>query len=463
MPRARNHTCAQYRLPGKKNPSIRKALSSGRSLLGYKLPNLSEKSIGFNTRRDEMYHAARNVLEPALTSNPEAHEICIGPTGSGKGRASLIPKLLSWQGSVVVIDPKGEAAEVTARYRKEVLGQEVIMLDPFGLNKQFKSDQLNPLDSLKISGDTIENFSLSMPGVIHPDHTNYSKDPFWDNKADEILSAVTCAVLTTFPKAQCTFGKIADMLYNEDPITNLKLYLYDYKDKLPQLAINGISSLLSSPENTRGSIFSVAQQHLKIFNDPDVRHALSRTTFDLKAFQQGKPTTIYLILPVTKLKSHGVLLRIWLACLLGIAFGRRHQLKHKTYFLVDEMSHLGAIEDLNTAFTLARAYSIKLCIYLQDLQQLKALYPNSWNTILGNAGSIQFFTPRNYMNANEIAGLFGKDLEADKLLNLPNNRQIVLNDGGRWEESLKLDYLKDPFFNGKFDDNRLHQYIHSHS
>jgi type IV secretion system protein VirD4 len=60
----------------------------------------------------------------------ESHTLCIAPTGTGKSRSVVVPNLLIWEGSAVVIDIKGELAHLTARRRRE-MGQRVVVIDPW--------------------------------------------------------------------------------------------------------------------------------------------------------------------------------------------------------------------------------------------------------------------------------------------------------------------------------------------
>ena len=63
-----------------------------------------------------------------FVGDDDRHLVTLAGSRAGKGRSLIIPNLLSYPGSVVCIDPKGENAAVTARYRREVLGQEVVVL-----------------------------------------------------------------------------------------------------------------------------------------------------------------------------------------------------------------------------------------------------------------------------------------------------------------------------------------------
>ena len=81
-------------------------------------------------------HAQRvGSLGNAVVSGDDSHLMTIAPTGAGKGRDVIIPNLLSYDGSVVVFDPKGENYDVTHRYRRDVLGHQVVLLDPFASSR----------------------------------------------------------------------------------------------------------------------------------------------------------------------------------------------------------------------------------------------------------------------------------------------------------------------------------------
>ena len=97
--------------------------------------------LGFKPTTDP--HA--NALAP-LTYSGDGHLLTVAPTGAGKGVGAIIPALLTYPGTVIVTDIKGENYQVTARHRRE-MGQRVVVIDPFGLvTQQGKGDRLNPFD-----------------------------------------------------------------------------------------------------------------------------------------------------------------------------------------------------------------------------------------------------------------------------------------------------------------------------
>jgi type IV secretory pathway TraG/TraD family ATPase VirD4 len=136
----------------------------------------------------------------------DRHIVTMATTRSGKGLSCIIPNLLTWPGSALVIDPKGENAAVTARARRQ-LGQSVHIVDPFKLLEterphglgldpaKFPRHRLNPL--AEINPDDIEAVeqvrNLAAALVMISPHAN----PFWDNASRVILAGVIAHVMSS--------------------------------------------------------------------------------------------------------------------------------------------------------------------------------------------------------------------------------------------------------------------------
>ena len=115
--------------------------------------------------------------KPALLEYAdEGHLLTVAPTGAGKGRCAIIPTLLSYTGPVVVIDPKGEAAQVTSRHRREI-GHKVVVLDPFHVVTE-KSDRLNPFDLFDLDRADAESDSEMIASMLSIGH-EFTTDPYW--------------------------------------------------------------------------------------------------------------------------------------------------------------------------------------------------------------------------------------------------------------------------------------------
>ena len=98
-------------------------------LLGWDAP-ASRQGYGFalHPKKQDSTKTAVPIVDDS-----DGHTLVFAPTGKGKSRGVVIPNLLNWPGPAVVIDVKGELSATTAEYRRDVLGQEVHILDPWGV------------------------------------------------------------------------------------------------------------------------------------------------------------------------------------------------------------------------------------------------------------------------------------------------------------------------------------------
>ena len=119
--------------------------------------------------------------EAEVTYSGDAPLFTVAPTGAGKGVSVIIPTLLSYPGSVVVIDPKGENYAVTSRYRREI-GQKVYKLDPFGV-AEGASSSINPFDVFQLDGASVEADAAVIAEMFASGKTG-TREPFWDISGD---------------------------------------------------------------------------------------------------------------------------------------------------------------------------------------------------------------------------------------------------------------------------------------
>ena len=116
------------------------------------------------------------------------HLLTVAATRSGKGVGTIMPNLLNYPHSVVVTDPKGENYYVTARYRREKLGHEVVVLDPFELTKPINHEvwAFNPLDMIDLSGNSYVEMAMMMADMMIV-RQGTGGDPHWNLEAKALL------------------------------------------------------------------------------------------------------------------------------------------------------------------------------------------------------------------------------------------------------------------------------------
>lgn len=416
-------------------------------LLGWKAAEQARAPIGFST--PAISQDAPPGEAPILYGE-DRHLVTIAPTGAGKGRGVIIPNLLRFEGSVIVIDPKGETWHVTARRRKE-MGQEVRLLDPFGAVSK-RTDSLNPFDLFDRPGALLDADAEMLASLLAGD-AGFHKEPFWDNWGRSLMSGVIAAVAETAGANDRHFGRVREILMSDDAVYNLAA-LIENNEPLNRLSKQNISSFLPITEQTRSGILSTAQSYLKVVNSDSALRSLSKSTIDLAAVRRGDPMTIYIVIPPDKLESHGALLRLWVGALMLTVMGRKRRPKRSTLFLLDECAQLGEFGPLRQSMTLLRGYGLQVWPFFQDLSQLQRLYPKDWRTIFNNAGVFQLFGVANHLMAKESSELIG-DIDADVLRNMSKDRQIIAVSGAKALGARLPDYLEDAPFAGQWDGNPM--------
>ncbi len=421
-------------------------------------PEITDLLLGWqlDDRRDPIGFAAPRAPEAMIQGetpilyNEDRHLLTIAPTGAGKGRGVIIPNLLRFEGSVIVIDPKGETWHVTHRRRKE-MGQEVRLLDPFGAVSR-KTDALNPFDLFDRPGALLDADAEMLASLLAGD-VGFHKEPFWDNWGRSLMAGVIAAVAETASKSERHFGRVREILMSDDAVYNLAA-LIEGHENLNRLSKQNISSFLPITDQTRSGILSTAQSYLKVVNSDSALRSLSKSTISLDAVRRGDPMTIYIVIPPDKLESHGGLLRLWVGALMLTVMGRKRRPKRSTLFLLDECAQLGEFGPLRQSMTLLRGYGLQVWPFFQDLSQLQRLYPKDWRTIFNNAGVFQLFGVANHLMAKESSDLIG-DISADMLRAMAKDRQIIAVSNEKAQSARLPDYLQDAPFQGHYDANPM--------
>ncbi len=415
---------------------------STRLLLGWR-DDAPPPAVGFSTAAPRR---PTGGPEP-VWSDDEGHLVTFGPTGAGKGRAAILPALLEYCGPAVVVDPKGEACAVTARHRAR-LGP-VVRLDPYRLTTD-APDALNPFHIVRSAGMNVTEASLLLADLLAP--PTFSREPFWDNRATSLISGLIELVFRTAEPEEAHPGTLRQRMATDDLAYSLAVLLDRHPDLKDTFGYQEVAQFLQLPaENTRGSVHGTATQHTVLLGDPAVAAAVRETTFDLDAVRRGDPMTVYLVLPVDKLRSHGRLLRLWVATLLRVLMARTERPRTPTLFLLDEAGNLGQMDDLVTAVTLLRGYGVRTWSFWQSLQQVQRLYPDDWHTLLANAAAVQVLGSH-WLDRTALAKLLDVPPAA---LAVSADRQLLVTGDGERAVLRKADYLADDRFAGLYDANPL--------
>jgi type IV secretion system protein VirD4 len=426
------------------------AVTLGYAIANENIYNTPNPIVGFQSKNQ--HTVPEEPVDNPVFYDGSAHLMTVAPTGTGKGISVVIPTLLSYPGSVVVLDPKGENYAVTARARRE-MGQKVIRLNPFDIMGS-ETDALNFLDVFKLPNIDIETEAQLLAELFSSGNKG-SKEPFWDLAAGMLLAGVIGYVVSVLPEDKRNFTSVRNLLFSGNASDEILEILDLHADQMPRATYHQLAAFLSMPEqNTRPSILATANAYLAALMSDDVEQASNSSSFSLLDFRDGAPISIYIVIPPDKLSSHSALIKLWVGVLLRTITSREEIPELQTLFILDEIGQLGHFSYLYSIVTLCRGYGLKCWTIWQDFQQLEGNYPNDWQTLMNNCGVLQFFGPKNHQIAGKIEQVTG--VPVARIKKLLQQEQILVLDG-EIVFAKKMDYLLDPEFAGKFDANPFYK------
>ena len=341
----------------------------------------------------------------------DRHLLTIAPTRSGKGVSAIIPNLLTYEGSVLVIDPKGENARITADRRGtgERLGirgmnQTVHIVDPWNITG-LPSSRFNPMDWLDPEDEDVsENAMMLADSVVLP-HAG-TREPFWDEEAKALLMGLLLYVALD-EREQCnrSLGRIRDIIcMGADPFNEIMLQMVENPNPIVS---STAERTLSKEPKLRSNVLASLQAHTHFLDSPRIRESLEYSDFrfeDLKTSMM----TIYLVLPADRLNTFGRWLRLLIQQAITVN-ARNIEVKPEKpiLFLLDEMASLGRLTMVEQAFGLMAGFGMQLWGIVQDLSQLERIYEKGWETFIGNSGVLQYFGSRDHKTAEYFSKLCG--------------------------------------------------------
>ncbi len=353
------------------------------------------------------------------------HVMAFAPTRSGKGVGLVVPTLLSWTGSAVIHDIKGENWQLTAGWRS--LFSHCLMLNP----TDPCSARYNPLLEVRRGEHEVRDVQNIADILVDPEGA-LERRSHWEKTSHSLLVGAILHVL--YAEEEKTLARVATFL--SDPqrsfIDTLKRMMATNHLGTPEaprahpVVASAARELLNKSANERSGVLSTAMSFLGLYRDPTV--ALATTTCDWRIADlvgSAHPVSLYLVIPPSDISRTKPLVRLILnqigrrltERLEADGKGSRRQL----LMMLDEFPALGRLDFFETALAFMAGYGIRACLIAQSLNQISKAYGEN-NAILDNCHVRIAFATNDERTAKRLSDALGTATEQRAMRNYAGHR-----------------------------------------
>jgi type IV secretion system protein VirD4 len=347
----------------------------------------------------------------------DAHLLTIAPTRAGKGTDLLIPALLTYEGSTIVVDPKGQLACVTSRRRQE-MGQEVLLLNPFKIWPDYIGDLphvgFNPLAGLVGSSELSTDCETVTDAIVVQQEGGGDNSKFFNEGARQLITGLMMRIIESPTSIIHSSEKNLVRLYK---MVSGNVYEHaqeaeqNSKNELIKARLNRFAEKDAAERKSTGDIVSTAKGECNFIGSEALVESLKGDARELRFRElRRKPMTVYLILPTERLGPCAKWFRLVVEAAL---FDLMHDLEKggpglPVLMMMDEFAQLKRLQIIEEALAGAAGYGVILWPVLQDLTQLQELYNKRWETFIGNAGISMWFAPAENTTADYVSKKCGE-------------------------------------------------------
>ena len=348
------------------------------------------------------------------------HVLCFAPTRSGKGVGLVVPSLLTWPGSAIVHDIKGENWQLTAGFRAK--HGRVLLFDPTNP----KSSAYNPLLEVRRGEWEVRDVQNIADILVDPEGS-LEKRNHWEKTSHALLVGAILHVL--YAERDRTLAGVAAFLSDpKRPIEStlaamMKTAHLGEAGPHPVIA-SAARELLNKSDNERSGVLSTAMSFLGLYRDPVVAEVTRRCDWRITDIVgDRRPTTLYLVVPPSDINRTKPLIRLILNQV-GRRLTEDLQAKagrHRLLLMLDEFPALGRLDFFESALAFMAGYGLKSFLIAQSLNQIEKAYgPN--NSILDNCHVRVSFATNDERTAKRVSDALGTATEMKAMKNYAGHR-----------------------------------------
>lgn len=343
------------------------------------------------------------------------HVLTLGSTGRGKGVAAILPNLLRAR-RVFLVDPGGENTAIASKYWR-AQGFAFAVINPFGEFAEepyaLPSHGFNPFDMLDPASKSFAADARAIAEMLTPRGGNDGgSNKYFKDSSEDAKTALIVHIMTTERPENRNLARLY-ALVNVDVAGWRKLTAAMKAnracDDLVRNEANNLERLLDQAPEEFSAIHSTTRQDLNWLAEPAVREKMKRSDFDFRMLKRSDApgVVISVVMPLEYIESHAAITRLAMACAI-LAVQRRPFAEKDILFLLDEAAALGKINRFPNWLATLRKYRVSVWSIWQNLGQIKQLYNENWEGVIGNCGLLQVLGVADVQSARYTEQLLGR-------------------------------------------------------
>lgn len=354
--------------------------------------------------------------------------IVFGGAGTGKSRFFIIPNLLQMNTSFVITDPKGSLVKNSAKLLKD----NGYVIKVFNLIDMEQSNNYNPFQYITKGEEVfllIDNLMKNTDGIDN----KKGSDPFWSKSEKALL---TCIIFYLYDKGEESEKNFENVLKCVQDFKNIdsrfikNIKSLEKQDPTHVSVINYYTVMLAA-ENTLESILVSAGVRLSLMNLGPVKSLLNSDNIELDKLGDRK-TALFVIIPDTSDSFNFIVAMLYTQLFQKLVEkadkNDNEMLNVPVRLLLDEFANIGHIPNFEILIATIRSRGISVSLILQNLSQLKTMYKDTWETIVGNCDTLIFLGGKEQGLLKYLSDQFGKETVHTKSKGISKGKSRTQNE-----------------------------------
>ena len=338
----------------------------------------------------------------------------VGGSGSGKTRFYAKPNIMQANTSFVVLDPKGEILRDTGNLLK-ANGYEIKVLD---LINTHLTHCYNPFAYLKDDKDVLKLVTNLIRNTT-PKGSN-TNDPFWERSETALLEALILYLLYEAPPEEKNFPMVMEMIAAAEVREDDETYqspLDELFERLEMrepehLAVKQYNIFKLAAGKTAKSILISLGVRLEKFNLASIAGITTTDELELSSIGERK-TALFAVIPDNDSSFNFIVGMLYTQLFQQLYYLADHvyngRLPVHVHFVMDEFSNVALPDEFDKLLSTMRSREISVSIILQNLAQLKALFKDTWESIVGNCDEFLYLGGNEQSTHKYVSELLGKE------------------------------------------------------